>query len=211
MSIQSIYQKSPLFLVPSKRAKAPASQGYNQPPQNLQRSGNRVIKYPKLDLPPLLTAEALQTLYPQINDLQRAYFAYFEDLCNKNIFTTWGAQVDLIAHREGSVEKAFIHITHDKNWKTGIHVFSPLRAAHLSRLERLLSRNLEQWYKAWSRGRWTKNRMIGVLEDTNYVAIIEAPKHKKHEVNLVTAFPAPDYIYNIKNSPNINNPGTFFE
>jgi hypothetical protein len=211
MSIHSLYTNFSLFLVPSQATKPPVGQIKNPPLENTQRSGNRVIKYPKLDLPPLLTAEALQTLYPQINDLKQAYFAYFKDLCKKNIFTTWGSQVDLTAHREGSVEKAFIHITHDKNWKTGINVFSPLRAAHLSRLERLLSRNLEQWYKAWSRGRWTKNRMIGVLEDTDYVAIIEDPKHKRQVVNLVTAFPAPDYIDNIKNSPNINNPSTFFQ
>jgi hypothetical protein len=178
MSIQSMYQKLPLFLVPSKRAKAPASQRDNQPPQNLQRSGKLKGKDDVLALPPLLTLKKVKELYPNIEDLQQAYLAYFEHLCKQSIFTPWKKRVNLTAHRDNSTEKAFGHITEDAKSEIGIGGFSLFRAAHLSWLEPLLSSHSTKWYEAWTKGNCSTNRMIGNLVGTNVIAVIQAPKYQ---------------------------------
>jgi hypothetical protein len=88
MSIQSMYRKLPPFIVPSKLAKAPVSQGENPAPQNLQRSGGLKFTNPTLEYLPLLTEDVLRELYPvsKIPNRRKAYLTYFIDhFCDKKI------------------------------------------------------------------------------------------------------------------------------
>ena len=208
MSIQSMYQKSPLFLVPSKRAKAPASQGNNQPPQNLQRSGKLKLKKDVLALPPLLTIKEGE----KVEEYQNRCWDYFRrTLCTQPIFTSWGDKVNLTAHRDNSAKKAFEHITVDAKSEIGIGGFSWFRAAYLPWLEPLLSSRSTTWYQAWTKRNCSTNRMIGNLADTHFIAVIQAPKYQGADLSLVTAFPADYSLSEIKKRPIIMNPERYFD
>jgi hypothetical protein len=238
MSIQSMYPKLPLFLVPSKLAKAPVSQGDNQPPQNLQRSGKLKVKDDVLKLPPLLTKDVLRQLYPvdKIPDDENAYLAYFKDrFCDTKspfytpLSTRWGAKVDPIALRDNSPKKAFEHITFQKPTKEDynrattqdemnaiVPVFNPLRAMYLSWLQKILSTQSTKWYKAFIGETLSPNRLLGLLtpekaEAYPLLVIIEKRKYEEAKFDLVSLYPKNYSRENIRESDFIKHPENYFD
>jgi hypothetical protein len=163
-------------------------------------------------LPDLLTLPQIQKMYPNRKKFEEAYLAYFQALCQKSIKTSWGAEVNLTAHRKGSVIEAFEHITYAKEGVMGAGGFSLFRATYLSWLELLLSSDstTTSWYQAWTRGSYFRNRMVGNLAGTNVIAVIQAPKYQGADLSLVTFFPAEKSILKIKKAPIIPNPSGFF-